>query len=387
MKEDTVESAKGIPQDLIVVASLVHTLTDSFGAVSDLCRKLKRERRKSSRDSDSDSPKQHRRPLSRKRRESDTESDFHDAQSSKSRRRGERSKSRRRLEREDDDSDEDSINASSELVLAEYQRGYRYLGKKFADGDLIAQNQLQAQIISLQKTLLTVYQAYALHPPDPHRSPISQHLSQLLQSTRAARAASIEALAMQYQRMLEIPETFPLPQLPGGGFPASKHSIAIRETLRPRRESDVSPHSYPHPHPHPHSHSHSNSAPTASNSLFCVYALDLQHFSDQPLSDNYLADGDGQCPFCKFLVSSRPGKAWEIVKEDDKAKDEERVFLLQQRFVVKCHREGGGFACLICSRCREVDTVCGEARALVDHIWREHTCEELSNDEDIVEIG
>ena len=355
--------AKGILQDLIVVASLVHTLTDSFGSASDLYRKLKKERKKS-KDDNSDNEHRHN-PLSRrKRRDSDSDTDSHDYRRfGRSRsKKDERSKSRRR---DSHDSDEDSINGASELVLAEYRRGHHYLGEKFAKGDLIARNQLQSQIISLQSALLTIYQ-------DAQHNPVSTHITHLLQTTRSARAAAIEALAMQYQRMLEIPETFPLLDLPGA-FPVPVHGIpdlTTRPKLR-RAKSIVSG-------------SHSSSS--ASHSLYCAYARDLQKFPDQPLADAYRADGDGRCPYCRF-ISTRPGKAWEIVKEDEKDRDSERVFLVQQRFIVKCHREGGGFACVICSRCRERDTVTQTARDLVDHSWKELTCKELGEDEDIVEIG
>jgi hypothetical protein len=342
-------------------------LTDSFGSASDLYRKLKKERKSSKNSEDSDE-EHHHVPLSRrKRRDSDSnsDSDFRNRRRnrrSKSR-KGERSKSRRR---DSHDSDEDSINAASELVLAEYRRGHHYLGEKFAKGDVIAQNQLQSQIISLQSTLLGIYQ-------DPRHNPVSTQLSRLLQTTRSARAAAIEALAMQYQRMLEIPDTFPLTDLPGA-FPVPVHGIPDL-VVRPKLPNS------------PKSHvSGSHSSNSASHSLYCAYARDLQKFSDQPLADAYQVDGDGRCPYCKF-ISTRRGKAWEIVKEDEENRDMERVFLLQQRFIVKCHREGGGFACLICSRFSTTDTVTQDARDLVDHLWREHTCRELREQEDITEVG
>ena len=180
---------------------------------------------------------------------------------------------------------------------------------------------------------------------------------------------------MQYQRMLEIPETFPLPQLPGG-FPASSPThdhLTLRPISRPKSLSLDS-----------NSHSHG----AAARGLYCVYASDLQKHPDQPLADTYTRpDGDGRCPFCKFVISTRPGRAWEVIKQDDRRRDEERVFLVQQRFIVKCHREGGTFACVLCSRFRETDTACGETRALVDHLWKEHSCAELGKDDDIAEIG
>lgn len=381
MNEYAVDPADGgIQQNPKVVASLVHTLIDTFGSASSLYRRLKRERKAE----ESDDSIQDRRhvPLSRRRLDSDTDSDFRDRRRrrlgrSKSR-KGERSRSRSKSRHRDAaDSDEEAINAASELVLAEYERGHHYLGEKYAVGDLLAQTQLQAQIIALQQTLLQVYQAYALTP---------QHLPQLLHATRSARIASIQALATQYQRMLEIPDTFPLPDLPGA-FPArasEPHGLPIRSKSRTRAKSiDSSSNRTTRFTP-----SSSHSAPTAaSRGLFCVYASDLQKYADQPLADSYRAEGDGRCPYCHFVISTRPSKAWEIVKEDEAWRDRERVFLVQQRFIVKCHREGGRFACVVCSKFRETDTVCGEARALVDHLWREHTCVELERDEDVVEVG
>ncbi|KAF2796087.1 hypothetical protein K505DRAFT_348193 [Melanomma pulvis-pyrius CBS 109.77] len=409
MNEYAVDPADGgIQQNPKVVASLVHTLIDTFGSASSLYRRLKRERKAE----ESDDSIQDRRhvPLSRRRLDSDTDSDFRDRRRrrlgrSKSR-KGERSRSRSKSRHRDAaDSDEEAINAASELVLAEYERGHHYLGEKYAVGDrkatrslippfpplhaclqprllnlartVLAQTQLQAQIIALQQTLLQVYQAYALTP---------QHLPQLLHATRSARIASIQALATQYQRMLEIPDTFPLPDLPGA-FPArasEPHGLPIRSKSRTRAKSiDSSSNRTTRFTP-----SSSHSAPTAaSRGLFCVYASDLQKYADQPLADSYRAEGDGRCPYCHFVISTRPSKAWEIVKEDEAWRDRERVFLVQQRFIVKCHREGGRFACVVCSKFRETDTVCGEARALVDHLWREHTCVELERDEDVVEVG
>ena len=59
-------------------------------------------------------------------------------------------------------------------------------------------------------------------------------------------------------------------------------------------------------------------------------------------------------------------------------------FLVRNAFVVKCHREGGGFACALCARWGEADTVCQSVGALMEHLWREHSCGDLERDEDIV---
>lgn len=94
------------------------------------------------------------------------------------------------------------------------------------------------------------------------------------------------------------------------------------------------------------------------------------------------------CPFCHAHAPMRPGKAWEIITNncDREGRPERRVFLVKNRFVIKCHREGQGFACVLCARFKESDTVCRELGALMDHLWREHTSQELEKDDDVFEI-
>ncbi|KAA8614591.1 hypothetical protein Alg130_00934 [Pyrenophora tritici-repentis] len=64
--EEAVESAKGLLEDIVIVVSLVRTLTDSFGSVKDLYRKLKPKSKQ--KDSDSEDDKHHfRRPFHSRR--------------------------------------------------------------------------------------------------------------------------------------------------------------------------------------------------------------------------------------------------------------------------------------------------------------------------------
>jgi hypothetical protein len=63
-----------------------------------------------------------------------------------------------------------------------------------------------------------------------------------------------------------------------------------------------------------------------------------------------------------------------------------RVFLVKNRFVIKSHREGAGFACVLCATFRQSDTVCREVGALMEHLWKDHTGEELEKDDDIFEV-
>jgi hypothetical protein len=254
----------------------------------------------------------------------------------------------------------------------------------------MTQTQLQAQIIELQRTLLTIHQDYML---STYLSPSSSHshLVHLIQTTRSARAASVQALHLQYRRMLSsiephspghcrrIPGPFPLP-LPDTHThppesvikkPDSKHKCSSpgdKETLH------IQP--YPNPPAKPH--------PAPSNKLFCVYARDLQENSRLPLTDNYKTGGDNMCPFCHSHIATRPGKAWEIVADGGACKA--RTFVVKNRFVVKSHRESGGFACVLCARFRASDTVCKDVAGLMEHLWRDHVGMELERDDDVVEI-
>jgi hypothetical protein len=272
------------------------------------------------------------------------------------------------------------------------------------------------------------------------------HLLRLIQTTRSTRAASIQALHMQYQRMLPpispnmpdahrpVPGAYPAP--PGNmprhdsvtrkprsrsrnrsrssspakddgeirtqpypsnrateedgeiriqPYPNNKDDGEIRiqpypnnSPTKDHKKVTIQPYPTPPVKPHPPPHPH-------SNRLFCVYARDLQHHSRLPLTDNYKEGGDNRCPYCRTHIATRPGKAWEIIADGCKGA-KRRVFLVKNRFVIKCHREGTGFACVLCARFKESDTVCRDIGLLMDHMWKEHTGEELEKDDDIFEI-
>ncbi|KAF1833828.1 hypothetical protein BDW02DRAFT_361449 [Decorospora gaudefroyi] len=376
--EAAIETTKGLLQDLVVVVSLVHTLTDSFGSARDLYHKLKRKTHLKDSDDEDDSSNSFRRPLHKR----------HDSAFGPGRRKEDCS-----------DSEEELIRTSSSHIRAEYERGYRKLGEPFARGDLTAQTQLQSQIIQLQQTLLNIQQDLLL---STYLAPSSSHshLVRLIQTTRTARAASIAALNMQYQRMLPAvpPRRSDPPLTITGAFPlpvdrkhkwrrrrrsvsSSSSSSCSSDEKGPEPEPKPKPKPKPTPTPAPQPH---------HPRLFCIYASDLQHDSCLPLTDAYKACGNNLCPFCRTYIATQPGKAWEIITDDCKNEDghqkrKSRTFLVKNRFVVKCHREHGGFACVLCARFKASDTVCREIGALMDHLWREHTGDELGKDDDIVE--
>jgi hypothetical protein len=55
--------------------------------------------------------------------------------------------------------------------------------------------------------------------------------------------------------------------------------------------------------------------------------------------------------------------------------------------VVKCHRENAGFACLLCYRFREKDTLLESVNGLIRHLWQRHEAQEIEDDEDIKEVS
>jgi hypothetical protein len=119
--------------------------------------------------------------------------------------------------------------------------------------------------------------------------------------------------------------------------------------------------------------------------LYCPYASDLQRHRDQQLSSSITSDASPYCPHCKNTLHLSPNKAWEVVKSDD---GYERRFQVSNRFVVKCHRDGadGQYACVLCSRHASCVSVCGDVKALIKHIWEDHTVAELKHEEDVTEV-
>ncbi|OCL01369.1 hypothetical protein AOQ84DRAFT_220367 [Glonium stellatum] len=346
---DTLRSAKGALEATVVVVSLVHTLVDSFGSMSDLYRKLKKKEDKSF-DSRYDLP-------DRRRREDDIEATY----------------GRRRRRREDDyeDSDEESIYNSGSLIRQEYDRGYSRLGEQFAVGDLVAQNQLQGQIITLQQTIIAIFQDTA-SVYGPKHEPVSHHLTRLLNASRAARAAAVDALTQQRQRMLNsAPQQLALP--------TSSRLGRSRSLSRPRSrssESTITIISSPS----------STGARASTHGLYCIYSQDLQNHSEQLLADNFREGGNATCPFCTARIPIRPGKTWELIKEHERDRLVDRVFHVEPRFVVKSHRDGGGYACVLCSRYRTTDTTCESISSLIDHVWQEHKAREYEREVDIIEV-
>ena len=272
---------------------------------------------------------------------------------------------------------------------------------------MITQTSLQSQIITLQSVIITIF-LYGPTSPEP----LSHHLSSLLAASRAAGGAAVDALAAQQQRQIAaLPPTprsarapsvrsrdahdlpYPVAAVPSKSsvstalvrsrhqweddnatpYPA-KTTILDRPTMN---RSDTESTSF--------SGLTAYGTDPAPHTLFCLYALDLQRHRDQQLSASITSDPSPYCPYCKRTLSLSPGKSWEICIEDDGI---DRCFRVQNRFVVKCHRNSvdGGYSCVLCSQRGSIGTVCGDVKALIRHVWQDHNIAELKNEEDVVEV-
>ena len=265
---------------------------------------------------------------------------------------------------------------------------------------MITQTALQAQIINLQSVLIDIF-LYGPSSPEP----LSQHLSTLLAASRIAGTSAVDTLAAQRQRMLS---TLPPAARPSVGGPPAPYPVRIPPKMAsisngsthskpPARSGSItsaapSIHDIPIRPKASRTETESTSftgltasgAETIPQTLFCSYATDLQRHSTLPLSSTITSNPSPYCPDCNRSLHLSPGKAWEIYKDTE---DGERCFRIQNRFVVKCHRRGEqGYSCVLCSHSNDVDTVCGDVKALVRHIWIDHSVRELKEEEDIVEV-
>lgn len=358
-------------RELVFVSSLVTVLTDVLGSAKDLYHKL--EQKSSSGDEHNDS-KGAEHDGQQRRRDSHSniiESIGHHVRWSLDRRA-----------KYDSDSEDDIVCNASLQVQSTYDRAYHKLGESYACGDDIAKIQLQSHIIKLQQVLISIHQDLMLSNYLTISSSHSQ-LIHLVQTIRTARAAAIQALDLLYQRLLTPPPPKkPSVQLPKPGPPpvpprppqgSRNDSSSSSDTSIQAPQKPVPPEPKPGPKPNPN-----------TNKLFCRYALDLQYNKYLPLSNNFDTDGSRRCPYCRNYIAVRPKKAWEVVIGASGCDSKRKSFLVRNVFVVKCHRVGGGFACVLCARFGDADTVCRSIAALMEHLWKEHTAEDLEKDEDIL---
>lgn len=248
-----------------------------------------------------------------------------------------------------------NFQMSQAMIQRQYDEGYGRLGKRFAMGDTVTENQLQAQVIQLQQTVITILQD-ALY----NDRPLSRaDMAKLISASNSAREGSIDALRQQQARLAIEP---PQPQRP--------------LSLPPTRPASI--------------------AAIASNTdpLYCRYSTDLQYIPNKPLAADFAPGGPCRCPACGLRLPVTSDDFWVIGKRTPLLSTDnrfirreaiEREFHLGQRFVVKCHTPDGMFACVLCNKHRERDAICKSVDALVNHVGKFHDVDELERDFDLWE--
>lgn len=298
---------------------------------------------------------------------------------------------------------------------------------------MIAHTALQSEIIRLQSVLVTTF----LYGPTSSK-PMSQQLANVNKASREAGTAAVDILAGLRRRQEELftppsqsrsivtrssanqmmpcsvptgastTSTAMTPHPVSGrvrtGYhgPASSASDAASNALMPyraptkaRSRSPVNTsvqdwrESVQPARSEVGSRSVAGSTPYAAllppDDLYCLYASDLQDNHTQSLSPSVTSDPTPHCPQCNTTLHLSPGKAWEVFKKGDGF---DRCFQVSNRFVVKCHRGGpdGQYACVLCTVNSPSHTICGDVKALIKHIWEDHSIRELKREVDIAEV-
>lgn len=127
---------------------------------------------------------------------------------------------------------------------------------------------------------------------------------------------------------------------------------------------------------------------TTPYELFCKYSLDLQYSRSKPLSSSFRPSADHRCPSCQIRIPVDTRDVWVLSTHFPGKENRHRVreYRMDSRFVVKCHRPEGGFACVLCDRFRDMDCLCKSVEALVKHLGTAHTPDEFERDPDLVRI-
>ncbi|OAK99423.1 hypothetical protein IQ06DRAFT_378278 [Phaeosphaeriaceae sp. SRC1lsM3a] len=250
-----------------------------------------------------------------------------------------------------------NLGRDAAMIQRMYDDGFGRYGNRFAMGDAIAENQLQAQIISLQQTVINVLQDALANDRQLTRA----DQAKLIAASNAAREGSLNALAQAQQRL--SPHDSPRSASPQRSIaPPKRASTAIMD---------------------------------AGDQLFCHYSLDLQYTQNKPLAASFAPGGPCQCPACGVHLDVTADDFWMIGKRTpitvlDKGYETEvmetREFRLGQRFALKCHTPDGEYACIICSKNRDVDAICRTVDALVKHVGTYHDVNELDREVDLREV-
>ncbi|TKA34361.1 hypothetical protein B0A50_00343 [Salinomyces thailandicus] len=282
-----------------------------------------------------------------------------------------RSRSRRRRRRRPS-YDQDDFTYESRRSRAMIERMYEdhlhHAGSRYAVGDMATENRLQAQIIQLQQTVISVlqdalYNGRGLTETDQRR---------LIAAQSAARDSSLDALEDHYRRVNSTAKRKPLPTCgnhssqplllepaplranfsrPQKPQPQFTPYSLIPQTLPPRTRS---------PSPTPTLPSSSSfSSPETTPTLFCPYSTTLQT-TNEPLSATFHPTDPclSTCPHCRkrldvsqtdfwFLTLTSPCPSTTTTAAAAAATATERgtrQHRVDARFIVQCHTTAGKFA-------------------------------------------
>jgi uncharacterized C2H2 Zn-finger protein len=222
------------------------------------------------------------------------------------------------------------------------------------------------------------------------RYPTQAEYAAIMDAVDTARDRSIGGIRSQYSRLeLEPPPTPPSSFRTLSPTRVKTISNSSFRSLSPRRVSTID-------------------APVGKGRtpLFCGYSKELQRHPEKSLSRSFERGGKQRCPACDNTFDTESGRAWRITKDDamPKAGVRDRTvgvprfepnvivvtprdFHVLNRFIVKCHREDGEFACFLCHRNRPIDTIWSTMKDLVRHVERAHDAWELEQDHDILEVA
>lgn len=266
-----------------------------------------------------------------------------------------------------------NLQRDAMMVQRMYEDGFGRYGQRFAMGDstcsrspprppanmptAIAENQMQAQIISLQQTVINVLQDALNNDRQLTRA----DQAKLIAASNAAREGSLNALQQAQQRM--------------SSGNSARSASPQRSIASPKRASTA--------------------IMDAPDQLFCRYSLDLQYTPNKPLAASFAPGGSCQCPACGVPLDVTADDFWMIGKRTpiiimEKGYETEimetREFRLGQRFVLKCHTPDGEYACTICNKNRDVDAICRTVVSLVKHVGTFHDVNELDREIDLKEV-
>lgn len=285
---------------------------------------------------------------------------------------------RRRPSYEEDDFAYES-RRSRAMIERMYEDHLMRAGDRYATGDIVTENRLQAQIIKLQQTVINVlqdalYSGRGLTEADQRRLIVAQS---------AARDGSLDALQDHYDRVSAKRKVLPRPEhddrLLLDTAPAGKSDFSRKSTWPTR---DPGPRSLPPPATAPSRRA--DSLPPPDLDLYCRYSADLQTIS-WALSSSFAPSSSHDCPACGFHVPVDTRDYWIFSTTTPAGRT--REFRVDARFIVKCHTPEGNYACVLCEQEQRTHLcIARTVEALVKHLGSSHSVEEWAEDPDVESV-